>query len=98
MALFVLQILHGNSAMTHLRLLSGISCTQGSYCDARQRLPVAGVAALVEHLYCDAVRCNQSASWEGRRVLMTDATTATASQWVRYAVSKLNCRRRTRER
>jgi len=77
MALFVLQVLHGNTAMTHLRLLTEIRCSEGSYCDARTRLPVAGVAAVVEQLSCDSSRCSESAStWLGRRVLMTDATTA----------------------
>lgn len=79
MAMFMLQVLHGNTAMTHLRLLSGISCSEGSYCDARKRLPLRGVAALVEQLTCDAEKCNQSRStWLGHRVVMTDATTAAA--------------------
>src|SRR5437763_1043141 len=41
-ALFILQVLHGNTAISHLRLLSGVHCANGSYCDARTRLPVAG--------------------------------------------------------
>jgi hypothetical protein len=79
MALFVQQVLHGNTAISHLRLLSGIDCSPGSYCDARTRLPVAGVAAVVEQLSCVAARCSESAStWLGRRIMMVDATTATA--------------------
>lgn len=78
MALFVLQVLHGNTAIAHLPRLSGIKCSPGSYCDARTRLPVAGVAAVVEQLSCVAARCRESASsWLGRRVQMVDATTAT---------------------
>jgi hypothetical protein len=77
LAMFVQQVLRGNTSMTHLRLLSGGQCAESSYCEARGRLPVTGVAAVVEQLSCDAGRCNQSDSrWQGRRVLMTDATTA----------------------
>lgn len=77
LALFMLQVLHGNTAITHLKVLSPIACTESSYCAARQRLPVAGVVAVVEQLSCDRERCSEPASrWFGRRVLMTDATAA----------------------
>jgi len=76
-ALFMLQILNGNTSITHLRFLSAIPCPPASYCDARNKLPVAGVAAVVEQLSCDSGRCSDPASrWLGRRVVMTDATTA----------------------
>jgi hypothetical protein len=76
-ALFMLQILNGNTAITHLRFLSAVPCPPASYCDARNKLPVAGVAAVVEQLSCDSARRSDGASlWLGRRVLMTDATTA----------------------
>jgi hypothetical protein len=77
MALFILQVLHGNTAIDHLRMLWKVACASGSYCDARSRLPVSGVAAVVEQLSCDAARRSDPAStWMGRRVLMTDASTA----------------------
>jgi hypothetical protein len=98
-ALFMLQMLHGNTAISHLRLLSGISCAGASYCDARKRLPVAGVAAVVEQLSCDNSRCDDPASqWQGRRVLMTDATAAAAPDtvelqkvWPQPSVQKPGC-------
>lgn len=75
--LFLLQVLNGNTAITHLPLLSRIDCAPSSYCEARGRLPVAGMASLVEQLSCEAGRCIDSTSrWLGRRVLMADATTA----------------------
>jgi len=37
--LFLLQILHGNCAMTRLRHLGGVVMTASSYCAARGRLP-----------------------------------------------------------
>ena len=99
MALFILQVLNGNTAITHLRFLSSIICAGASYCDARTRLPVAGVAAVVEQLSCDARRCNDSAStWQGRRVVMTDATTATTPDssklqniWPQPSAQKKGC-------
>ena len=76
MALFVLQVLNGNTAITHLNFLSAWIYSVGSYCAARARLQVAGVAVVVELFSCNSSRCNQSGSfWQGRRVLMTDATT-----------------------
>lgn len=79
LAMFVLQVLNGNTSMAHLRLLSGERCAESSYCEARKRLPAAGVAAVVEQLSCDPIKCNQNDSrWLGRRVLMTDGTSAAA--------------------
>jgi hypothetical protein len=53
--LMLLQVLHGNTAIAHLRQLSGLCFAPGSFCEARQRLPlkiwqelmrwVAGLAA-----------------------------------------------------
>jgi hypothetical protein len=80
MSLFILQVLHGNTAISHLRFLSKIDCANASYCDARTRLPVAGVAAVVEQLSCDSAKCSESApGWLGHRVVMTDATSAATS-------------------
>lgn len=77
MALFILQVLHGNTAISHLRWLSRIEVVASSYCAARARLPVAGVAAVVEQLSCDdRGRSERTSLWLGRRVLMTDATAA----------------------
>jgi hypothetical protein len=86
LALFVLQILHGNTAIGHLRHLCGggggggggggrvTTVSNSSYCEARARLPLAGVAELVERVCCECHRCMESAAWLGRRVLMADGT------------------------
>lgn len=99
MKLFILQVLHGNTAISHLRWLSKIQCAQSSYCQARSRLPTAGVAAVVEQLSCDNGRCNDPAArWLGRRVLMADATTAATADtpklqqaWPQPSVQKPGC-------
>ena len=38
--LFLLQILHGNTACTHLPHLSGICFSASAYCQARSKLPL----------------------------------------------------------
>jgi Transposase DDE domain len=79
MAMFVLQVVNGNTAISHLRLLSGICCAVASYCAARARLPVDGVAALVEQWSCDGSKYSDERSrWRGRRVLTLDGTGCTA--------------------
>src|SRR5258708_1399497 len=55
--LFVLQILHGNISITHLRQLAGIDFAPASYCEARGRLPLEVLASLLSAL----VRCAQKA-------------------------------------
>ena len=70
----MLQILHGNTAISHLRHLSGTNVSDSGYCDARARLPLAGIADLVERLCGECSRCMESAAWLGRRVLMADGT------------------------
>jgi hypothetical protein len=39
--LFLVQILHGNTACTHLRHLTKLPVTASAYCQARMRLPLA---------------------------------------------------------
>lgn len=75
--LFLLQILNGNTAMTALRLLGGITVQASSYCDARMRLPLELFAQLFDAM-CRWMARDQPA-WEvsllnGRRVLLADAS------------------------
>ena len=45
--LFFVQILHGNTACTHLRHLTKLDVTASAYCQARMRLPLAVFAQLL---------------------------------------------------
>jgi len=45
--IFLLQILHRNTAMTDLPRLSGVAFTPSAYCQARQRLPRAALRSLL---------------------------------------------------
>src|SRR5437763_15539362 len=51
---FLLQILHGNTACTALSRLAGIPFTAAAYCQARTRLPLALFEELLTHV-CDAL-------------------------------------------
>jgi hypothetical protein len=74
--LFVLQVLHGNTAITHLRQLSGIDFAPASYCEARQRLPLEVLTTLLTLLvqWAQATqRCVvQQAQALGQRVFIVD--------------------------
>src|SRR4029078_225097 len=48
--LFVLQVLHGNTACAHLPHLSGLSFTESAYCQARSRLPLAVLRAVLRRV------------------------------------------------
>ena len=45
--LFVLQVLNGNTAITHLRHLAGFAVGAAAYCRARTRLPLAALQRLL---------------------------------------------------
>lgn len=76
MLLFITQILHGNTAINHLRQLGGMQCTATAYCKARQRLPLSlfqRIAAAVARALDGAT--DQCARWRGHRVWRVDAST-----------------------
>jgi len=103
LALFILQILHGNTAITHLRHLVRGTVAASSYCEARARLPLAALATLIEHVCCDGIKSIQPlasgpASWLGRRVVIADATSANTpdtpplqERWPQTPVQKRGC-------
>lgn len=74
--LFILQVLHGNTAITHLRHLCQSAVCPSSYCDARARLPLPAMASVIETLCRDCIECTRgaAATWLDRRVLIADAT------------------------
>lgn len=47
--LFVLQVLHGNTAILHLRHLVGHAVNAAAYCKARMRIPLAVYETLLDH-------------------------------------------------
>jgi len=76
--LFLLQVLHRNTAATHLPWLTGLPFTASAYCQARSRLPLAVLQALLKRL-TEIVRpvIDVSARWRGHRTWFVDGTGVT---------------------
>jgi len=78
--LFLLQMLHCNCAIRHLRHLAKIPINAAAYCKARMRLPlevlqellIRGSATLRKALTCEAGE--DRTCWRGHRTLLTDGT------------------------
>jgi Transposase DDE domain len=77
---FLVQILHGNTACTALSRLAGISFTAAAYCTARKRLPLALFQELLEHV-CDALfpEVHTTARWRGHRTWTLDGSSFSMS-------------------
>jgi hypothetical protein len=72
---FLLQILHGNTACTALSRLAGVAFTAAAYCDARMRLPLALFSDLLQRV-CDALHSEieDGARWHGHRTWSMDGS------------------------
>lgn len=74
--LFILQVLAGNTAVSHLRLWAHLSVTESAYCQARARLPLAVFRGLL-HRDTVALRpMTQSVpdGWLGHRLIAVDGS------------------------
>lgn len=73
--LFLLQVLHGNTACSHLPHLSGLRFTAAAYCQARARLPVRFFDLLLER-FSRAVQRSTSddGRWRGHRTFLVDGS------------------------
>jgi Transposase DDE domain len=73
--LFVLQVVHGNTACAHLPRLTGQAFTASAYCQARARLPLAILRALLRRLV-EACRplTDTVGLWHGHRTWLVDGT------------------------
>lgn len=76
--LFVLQILHGNTACPHVPRLGGVACSGEAYCQARQRLPLRVLQyllrALSQHLGGSTLL--DDGRWHGHRTFLVDGSSA----------------------
>jgi hypothetical protein len=72
---FLIQILHGNTALTHLPHLVGRAFTASAFCQARIRLPLAVLQALLERVG-STLRCDTRSTgrWLGHRTLLVDGS------------------------
>ncbi len=73
--LFLLQVLHGNTACSHVVHFGGWSFSDSAYCQARKRLPLAVLHALLEAT-AGAFRSATATSsrWLGHRVWVVDGS------------------------
>jgi hypothetical protein len=73
--LFLLQILHGNTSCAHVPRLAGRPFTASAYCQARSRLPLAVLQALLRRI-TGALRpvVDAEGLWHGHRTWFLDGT------------------------
>jgi hypothetical protein len=73
--LFILQVLHRNTACAHLPRLAGLNFTASAYCQARSRLPLAVLQALLRRLTetCEPLT-DTVGLWHGHRTWLVDGT------------------------
>jgi len=75
--LFLRQVLHGNTAVAHLRRLSGLDFTDSAYCQARGRLPLELLRRLQQAVTDDLRHDGDGrpeGRWLGRRVFLLDGS------------------------
>jgi Transposase DDE domain len=73
--LFLLQILHGNTACRHLPHLAGFYFSASAYCQARAKLPIRVLEHLLERLgqSTHATVCEEG-RWHGHRTFFIDGS------------------------
>jgi hypothetical protein len=75
--LFLRQVLHGNTAVAHVRRLSGLDFTEAAYCQARARLPLRLLQRL-QQAVTDDLRAQgderPGVRWHGHRVFLLDGS------------------------
>jgi hypothetical protein len=73
--LFLLQILHGNTACSHLPHLAGLQFSASAYCQARARLPLHLFGILLTRL-CTAAQSylSDEGRWHGHRTFLVDGS------------------------
>src|ERR671918_431083 len=73
--LFLLQILHGNTACSHLPHLSGLRFSAAGYCQARARLPLRAFDLLLERFGTAVQRSAlDEGRWHGHRTFLVDGS------------------------
>jgi Transposase DDE domain len=72
---FVIQILHCNTALAHIALLGDRRFTDSAYCQARARLPLAVLQAVLRNLVKSLTPDTQTEGlWRGHRTLLIDGS------------------------
>ena len=73
--LCLLQILHGNTACSHLPHLSGLRFSAAAYCQARAKLPLRFIDLLLERFGSAVQRSAlDDGRWQGHRTFFVDGS------------------------
>jgi hypothetical protein len=72
---FLIQILHGNTALTHVSLLAGRAFSAAAFCMARSRLPLAVYQAVLRDVIKALIPDTQAfGRWRGHRTFLLDGS------------------------
>jgi Transposase DDE domain len=72
---FLIQVLHGNTALTHVSLMAGRAFSASAFCQARGRLPLAVFRALLREIVRALVPDTEAIGrWRGPRTVLVDGS------------------------
>jgi hypothetical protein len=72
---FLIQVLHGNTAIEHVALMAGRAFTASAYCQARARLPLAVLRAILRDLVGAIGPVTEARGrWRGHRTFLVDGS------------------------
>jgi Transposase DDE domain len=72
---FLIQVLHGNTALTHVSLMAGRAFSASAFCQARARLPLAVFRALLREIVRALVPDTEAIGrWRGPRTVLVDGS------------------------
>jgi Transposase DDE domain len=72
---FLIQVLNGNTALTHVSLLAGRAFTASAFCQARRRLPLAVFQAVLRGIAQALLPDTEAVGrWRGHRTFLLDGS------------------------
>src|SRR5271166_4411722 len=72
---FLIQVLHGNTALTHVSLLAGRAFTASAFCQARAALPLAVYRAVLREMVKGLIPATEMVGlWRGHRTFLEDGS------------------------
>ena len=72
---FLIQVLHGNTALTHVSLMAGRAFSASAFCQARARLPLAVFRALLRAMVRTVIPDTEAIGrWRGHRTFLVDGS------------------------
>ena len=72
---FLIQVLNGNTALTHVSLLAGRAFSASAFCQARARLPLAVFRALLRDMVGAVLPDTEAIGrWRGHRTFLVDGS------------------------